>query len=124
MSSASFQSLSNFIWSVADLLRGPYRPPQYERVMLPMTVLRRFDSVLEASKPQVLKKYAQLQASGKITNVDSTLNFIAKDKNGESLVSSHEEDDEAHEVQGDLQEGGRTEEGDCGSKEDLARVED
>ncbi len=85
MSSVSFQSLSNFIWSVADLLRGPYRPPQYERVMLPMTVLRRFDSVLEASKPQVLKKYAQLQASGKITNVDSTLNFIAKDKNGESL---------------------------------------
>ena len=79
MSSASFQSLSNFIWSVADLLRGPYRPPQYERVMLPMTVLRRFDSVLEASKPQVLKKYAQLQASGKITNVDSTLNFIAKE---------------------------------------------
>ena len=77
MSSASFQSLSNFIWSVADLLRGPYRPPQYERVMLPMTVLRRFDCVLEASKPQVLKKYAQLQASGKITNVDAT--------NGESL---------------------------------------
>ena len=29
----SFQELSNFIWSVADLLRGPYRPPQYERVM-------------------------------------------------------------------------------------------
>jgi type I restriction enzyme M protein len=85
MSSASFQSLSNFIWSVADLLRGPYRPPQYERVMLPMTVLRRFDSVLEASKPQVLKKYAQLQASGKITNVDATLNAFAKDKNGESL---------------------------------------
>jgi len=85
MSSASFQSLSNFIWSVADLLRGPYRPPQYERVMLPMTVLRRFDCVLEASKPQVLKKYAQLQASGKITNVDATLNTFAKDKNGESL---------------------------------------
>ena len=32
---------ANFIWSVADLLRGPYRPPQYERVMLPLTVLRR-----------------------------------------------------------------------------------
>jgi len=55
MSSVSFQSLSNFIWSVADLLRGPYRPPQYERVMLPMTVLRRFDSVLEFSKANVLK---------------------------------------------------------------------
>lgn len=35
--SANFQQLANFIWSVADLLRGPYRPPQYERVMLPLT---------------------------------------------------------------------------------------
>jgi type I restriction enzyme M protein len=38
--------LANFIWSIADLLRGPYRPPQYERVVLPTTVLRRFDCVL------------------------------------------------------------------------------
>ncbi|ACA59294.1 hypothetical protein Daud_0772 [Candidatus Desulforudis audaxviator MP104C] len=30
-----------FIWSVADLLRGPYRPNQYKDVLLPMTVLRR-----------------------------------------------------------------------------------
>jgi type I restriction enzyme M protein len=85
MSSANFQSLSNFIWSVADLLRGPYRPPQYERVMLPLTVLRRFDCVLESSKAAVLKKHAQLEASGKIKNVDATLNAFAKDKNGESL---------------------------------------
>lgn len=40
MTTTSFQQLANFIWSVADLLRGPYRPPQYERVMLPLTVLR------------------------------------------------------------------------------------
>ncbi len=51
-------------------------------------------------------------------------NSSIEHKNGESLVSSHEKDDEAHEVQGDLQEGGRAEEGDCGSEEDLARVED
>ncbi|MEO6292803.1 MAG: type I restriction-modification system subunit M N-terminal domain-containing protein, partial [Burkholderiaceae bacterium] len=37
--------LSNFIWTIADLLRGPYRAPQYERVMLPLVVLRRFDCV-------------------------------------------------------------------------------
>lgn len=30
---------SNHIWQIADLLRGPYRPPRYERVMLPLTVL-------------------------------------------------------------------------------------
>lgn len=50
-----------FIWDIADLLRGPYRPPQYERVMLPMTVLRRFDSVLENSKDEVLKEFESLK---------------------------------------------------------------
>lgn len=50
-----------FIWDIADLLRGPYRPPQYERVMLPMTVLRRFDSVLENSKSDVLKEFESLK---------------------------------------------------------------
>jgi type I restriction enzyme M protein len=54
---ADHHQLSNFIWQIADLLRGPYRPPQYERVMLPMTVLRRFDCVLAPTKPQVLAKY-------------------------------------------------------------------
>ena len=37
--------LVSFIWDVADLLRGPYRPPEYRKVMLPMTVLRRLDSL-------------------------------------------------------------------------------
>ncbi|WP_083801803.1 class I SAM-dependent DNA methyltransferase [Pedobacter sp. BAL39] len=50
-----------FIWDIADLLRGPYRPPQYERVMLPMTVLRRFDSVLENSKSDVLQEFESLK---------------------------------------------------------------
>jgi type I restriction enzyme M protein len=45
---------ANLIWQIADLLRGPYRPPQYERVMLPMTVLRRFDCVLAPTKGKVL----------------------------------------------------------------------
>lgn len=34
--------LSNFIWSIANVPRDPYRPPQYERVMLPLALLRRF----------------------------------------------------------------------------------
>ena len=45
---------ATLIWQIADLLRGPYRPPQYERVMLPMTVLRRFDCVLASSKSKVV----------------------------------------------------------------------
>ena len=44
-----------FIWSVADLLRGDYKQSEYGRVILPLTVLRRLDCVLEATKPAVLK---------------------------------------------------------------------
>ncbi len=82
--SANFQVLANFIWSVADLLRGPYRPPQYERVMLPLTVLRRFDAVLAPTKKAVLKRHEELKAK-KIPNVDAILNNLAKDEEGRSL---------------------------------------
>ena len=55
--------LANLIWQIADLLRGPYRPPQYERVMLPMTVLRRFDCVLAPTKKKVLTEYERRKDS-------------------------------------------------------------
>jgi type I restriction enzyme M protein len=54
MSQQNLQHLSNFIWSVADLLYGPYRPPQYERVMLPMTVLRRAIALLKERRSAVI----------------------------------------------------------------------
>src|SRR5215471_17701571 len=54
---------ANLIWQIADLLRGPYRPPQYERVMLPMTVLRRFDCVLAPTKAKVLAEYEKRKES-------------------------------------------------------------
>ena len=54
---ADHSYFANLIWQIADLLRGPYRPPQYERVMLPMTVPRRFDCVLAPSKAKVLAEY-------------------------------------------------------------------
>jgi type I restriction enzyme M protein len=54
MSVERFGEKVTFIWSVADLLRGPYRPPQYGEVMLPLTVLRRLDCVLAQTKPAVL----------------------------------------------------------------------
>jgi len=53
------------IWNIANLLRGPYRPPQYRRVMIPLTVLRRLDCVLEPSKSEVLKYHKQLKAQDK-----------------------------------------------------------
>ena len=49
-------NLVSFIWDVADLLRGPYRPPEYRKVMLPMTVLRRLDCVLADTKAKVLEQ--------------------------------------------------------------------
>src|SRR5450759_5227638 len=47
-------NLSSFIWSVADLLRGDYKQSEYGKVILPFTVLRRLDCVLEATKADVL----------------------------------------------------------------------
>jgi len=60
----NFGEKVSFIWSVADLLRGPYRPNQYKDVMLPMTVLRRLDCVLEPTKESVLKAYEQFRNKG------------------------------------------------------------
>lgn len=61
----NFNDKANFIWSVADLLRGPYRPNQYKDVMLPLTVLRRLDCVLEPTKAKVLEEYKASKDKGK-----------------------------------------------------------
>ena len=58
------QSLSAFIWSVADLLRGDYKQSDYGKVILPFTILRRLDCVLEATKSAVLAELAEKQAMG------------------------------------------------------------
>lgn len=52
------QALSAFIWSVADLLRGDYKQSEYGKVILPFTVLRRLDCVLEPTKDKVLVEVA------------------------------------------------------------------
>jgi type I restriction enzyme M protein len=72
----NFNEKANFIWSVADLLRGPYRPNQYKDVMLPMTVLRRLDCVLEPTKDAVLAKLKSLEDS-KVKNVEPVLNKVS-----------------------------------------------
>ncbi len=68
---------SNLIWQIADLLRGPYRPPQYERVMLPMTVLRRFDCVLAPRKAKVVGEYERSKDKFKGEALDARLNKAA-----------------------------------------------
>jgi len=67
----NFQEKVAFIWSVADLLRGDYKQSEYGKVILPLTVLRRLDSVLEPTKAQVLKRNEELQ--GRLENVDPVL---------------------------------------------------
>ena len=58
------QDIAGFIWNIANKLRGPYRPPQYRHVMLPLTILRRLDLVLEPTKDKVLAELEKLQAKG------------------------------------------------------------
>ena len=56
------EELKGKIWEIANRLRGPYRPPQYRLVMLPMVVLRRLDCLLEPTKAAVLKQHEKLLA--------------------------------------------------------------
>src|SRR6202789_971396 len=58
------QTLSAFLWSVADLLRGDYKQSEYGRVILPFTVLRRLDCVLEPTKTAVLAEFEAKTKAG------------------------------------------------------------
>jgi len=68
----NFQEKVNFIWSIADLLRGDYKQAEFQDVILPLTVLRRLDDVLEPTKEKVLKKNQELKEKG-IENKDLIL---------------------------------------------------
>ncbi len=65
---------ADFIWSVADLLRGDYKRSEYGKVILPLTVLRRLDGVLASTKARVLERYEGLR--GRLTNVGPVLTGI------------------------------------------------
>jgi type I restriction enzyme M protein len=72
----NLKEAANFIWSIADLLRGDYKQSDYGKVILPLTVLRRLDCVLDGSKDEVLKKFEQVMSMN-IQNLDPILNKIA-----------------------------------------------
>ncbi|MCD2137561.1 type I restriction-modification system subunit M [Salinicoccus halitifaciens] len=57
----NFQDKVNFLWTIAEILRGPYKPEDYGKVILPMAVLRRFDNVLEDTKEEVLESYQKFK---------------------------------------------------------------
>jgi type I restriction enzyme M protein len=60
MNGATHHQLANFLWSICNLLRGPYKRNEYRKVILPMTVLRRFDCLLAPTKDRVLAEAERL----------------------------------------------------------------
>lgn len=72
----NFKEKADLIWRVADLLRGDYRQSDYGKVILPMTVLRRLDCVLEPTKQKVLDYLPKVENLGDNAK-DTALNKIA-----------------------------------------------
>ena len=80
----NISEISGFIWGIADsVLRGAYKRNEYQKVILPFTVLKRFDSVLEYSKKDVVDTYEANK--GKVDFIDPILNAKAVDENGQEL---------------------------------------
>jgi type I restriction enzyme M protein len=61
MTPETHSQLANFIWSICNLLRGPYKRNEYRKVILPLTVLRRFDCLLAPTKAKVLEAHKELK---------------------------------------------------------------
>ena len=59
--SANVNEKAALIWAIADKLTGVYKPHEYGEVILPLTVIRRFDCVLADTKDVVLEKYEQVK---------------------------------------------------------------
>lgn len=64
MSPETHSQMVGFIWSICDLLRGPYKRNEYRKVILPLTVLRRFDCILAPTKQRVLDVHGSLKGKG------------------------------------------------------------
>ena len=75
--SARVRPQTDFLWSVADLLRGDYKQSEYGKVILPLVVLRRLDCVLEPTKEAVLTKHAELAGQGHRRMLEPILNAVA-----------------------------------------------
>src|SRR5687768_12545730 len=61
MNTQTHNQLAGFIWSICNLLRGPYKRNEYRKVILPLTVLRRFDCLLAPSKARVLQEHPKIK---------------------------------------------------------------
>ena len=77
MTAETHSQLASFIWSICNLLRGPYKRNEYRKVILPLTVLRRFDYLLAPTKSAVLEEYPAIKKKPE-TVVRSLLQKITK----------------------------------------------
>ncbi|WP_337134390.1 class I SAM-dependent DNA methyltransferase [Priestia megaterium] len=75
----NFQDKVSFIWSIAEVLRGPYKPEDYGKVILPLAVLRRFDCVLDSTKDDVLTNLEKFKSMNEDAR-EPILNRITKQK--------------------------------------------
>src|SRR4051794_3280797 len=73
---SNFRDKANFIWSVADLLRGDYKQSDYGKVILPFTILRRLDCLLEPTKSAVLAAHPKFHGQTEQV-VDLALNKVS-----------------------------------------------
>jgi type I restriction enzyme M protein len=64
MPAETHSQIASFIWSICNLLRGPYKRNEYRKVILPLTVLRRFDCILAPTKAAALKEHAAIKTKG------------------------------------------------------------
>ncbi len=78
-SSETIKNHASFIWSVADLLRGDYKQSEYGKVVLPLTVLRRFDCVLAPVKQDMLDTYERVQGQGRELRPDCSTQLTSVD---------------------------------------------
>jgi type I restriction enzyme M protein len=82
MNAETHSQLASFIWSICNLLRGPYKRNEYRKVILPLTVLRRFDCLLAPTKAQVLKEHVAVKAKP-----ESVIRSVLEKTTGQSFYN-------------------------------------
>ena len=82
---SNFQEKSNFIWNIADLIRDNFDKNDFQKIILPFTVLKRFDCVLAHSKEDVVKNYNEFHEKMDKNAMNSFLLNVAVDEDGNPL---------------------------------------
>ncbi|MEM7114914.1 MAG: class I SAM-dependent DNA methyltransferase [Chloroflexota bacterium] len=82
----NFSQTAAYIWSLADLLRGDFKQSQYGRIILPFTILRRLECVLEKTKPQVLAQVEKLKGMPQLA--ESARDMFLLRASGESFYNT------------------------------------